>query len=203
MFQMTVSPKKAPNKSQIVKIGFEKGIPVSLNGKKMGAVNLVHTLNKLGGRNGVGRVDLLENRLVGMKSRGVYEHPAASILFAAHRELESLVLDRNTLHYKQSRSGLFGELIYNGLWFTSIRKHLFQFVESTQKNVTGSITLELYKGNIKVLSRQSRYSLYWDKLSTFGDSGKAVYDHRDSEGFIKLFGLPHTVESILSKRFPK
>ncbi|MBI3012196.1 MAG: argininosuccinate synthase [Elusimicrobia bacterium] len=199
MFQMTVSPEKAPSKPRILEIGFEKGVPVSLNGKRKGSVDLILELNKIGGENGVGRVDMVENRLVGMKSRGVYECPAATVLYAAHRELETITLDRETFHFKESLSQKMGELIYNGLWFTTLRRSLSAFIEETQKFVTGSVQLELYKGNIKVLSRKSPHSLYWEKLSTFGHSGEEIYNHKDSEGFIKLFGLPHTVESALRK----
>lgn len=199
IFQMTVSPEKAPSEPQRIEIGFEKGIPVSLNGKKVSPVELVLKLNQIGGKNGVGRVDIVENRLVGMKSRGVYECPAATILYAAHRELESLTLDRETFHFKDSLSARIGELIYYGLWFTPLRRSLSGFIDSTQKYVTGSVILELYKGNVKTVSRKSSNSLYWEKLSTFGYSGEAIYDHKDSEGFIKLFGLPYTVASLLRK----
>jgi argininosuccinate synthase len=199
MFQMTVSPEKAPNRPEKLEIGFKKGIPVSVNGKKLGPVELVLTLNKIAGRNGVGRIDIVENRLVGMKSRGVYECPAATVLYAAHRELESLTLDRETFHFKESLVPKMGQLIYNGLWFTTLRKALSNFVAETQEYVTGSVVLELYKGNIRIQARKTPHSLYWEKLSTFGYSGEQVYDHKDSEGFIKLFGLPHTVESILRK----
>ena len=200
IFQMTVSPEKAPNRAEKVEIGFVKGAAVSVNGKKLDPVKLVFLLNKMGGRNGVGRTDIVENRLVGMKSRGVYESPAAVLLYAAHRELESLTLDRETFHFKNTLSGKLGEMIYNGLWYTTLRKSLSAFVEQTQKFVTGTVALELYKGNVKTLSRKSPHSLYWEQLSTFGYSGEQVYDHKDSEGFIKLFGLPHTVESLLRSR---
>lgn len=199
IFQITCSPEKAPNKPQKIEIGFEKGIPVSLNSKKLGPVDLIAQLNQVGGKHGIGRVDIVENRLVGMKSRGVYESPAATILYTAHRELESLTLDRETSHFKESLTTRMGELIYYGLWFSTLRQSLSAFVDATQKNVTGSILLELYKGNIKVLSRKSSRSLYWEKLSTFGYSGKEIYSHKDAEGFIRLFGLPYWVESILQK----
>jgi argininosuccinate synthase len=201
MFQTTVSPEKAPNKSEKVEIGFECGTPLLLNGKRLSPPELILELNKIGGRNGVGRVDIVENRLVGMKSRGVYEHPAATLLYAAHRELESLTLDRETFHYKLGLSEFLGKMIYNGLWFTTLRKSLSTFIDSTQERVTGSVTLDLYKGNVKILARKTKNSLYWEKLSTFGYSGEQIYDHKDSEGFIKLFGLPHTVESFLRKTY--
>lgn len=199
MFQMTVSPEKAPDKGTKIEIEFKQGIPVCLNGKKMDAVSLILELNKIGGQNGVGRIDIVENRLVGMKSRGVYECPAATILYQAHRELETIALDRETFHFKDSLSLKIGELIYYGLWFTTLRRSLSAFIDETQKFVSGKIMLELYKGNIKIIGRSSPHSLYWEKLSTFGYSGEEIYDHKDSEGFIKLFGLPHTVESILRK----
>lgn len=203
MFQMTVAPEKAPAQPQKIKIDFEKGVPVSLNGTKMNPVNLILQLNRIGGKHGIGRVDMIENRLVGMKSRGVYECPAATILYAAHRELESLTLDRETFHFKNSLSHRLGELIYYGLWFTTLRQSLSACVDQTQKNVTGSVTIELYKGNLKILSRKSAHSLYWEKLSTFGYSGEEIYNHKDSEGFIKLFGLPYTVESILRRNISR
>lgn len=200
IFQITVSPEKAPNRPEKIEISFVKGVPVSLNSRRLDGVRLIAELNKLGGRNGVGRVDIVENRLVGMKSRGVYECPAAFILYAAHQELESLTLDRETLHLKEALAIRMGELIYYGLWFSPLRRAIQSFVEETQKYVSGKVTLELYKGNVKILSRNSPHSLYWEKLSTFGYSGEAIYDHKDSEGFIKLFGLPYTVESILRKK---
>ena len=182
-----------------MEIGFSKGIPVSVNGKKMDPVKLILLLNKIGGRNGIGRVDIVENRLVGMKSRGVYESPAAVLLYAAHRELESLTLDRETFHFKNSLSGKMGEMIYNGLWYTTLRESLSVFIDQTQKFMSGTVSFELYKGNMKIASRESPHSLYWERLATFGYSGEQIYDHKDSEGFIKLFGLPHTVESALRK----
>ena len=197
MFQITVSPQKAPNKPQKIKIDFEAGIPTHVNNQKLNPVDLILKLNELGGKNGVGRIDIVENRLVGMKSRGVYECPAATLLYNAHRELESLSLDRETFHFKESIIPLIGKLIYNGLWFSTLRESLFTLIDFTQKYVSGSIELELFKGNIKMTSRKAKHSLYWEQLSTFGYSGEAIYDHKDSEGFIKLFGLPHTVESYL------
>ncbi|OGR97643.1 MAG: argininosuccinate synthase [Elusimicrobia bacterium RIFCSPLOWO2_01_FULL_64_13] len=200
IFQITVSPRRAPNRPERVRLDFSKGVPVGLNGRRLSPVNLILHLNRIAGRNGVGRIDIVENRLVGMKSRGIYECPAAVVCYAAHRELESLALDRETFHYKLGLSEKLGELIYNGLWFSTLRKSLSAFVDRTQEFVTGSVTLELYKGAMKIVSRKSPHSLYWEKLSTFGYSGEAVYDHKDSEGFIKLFGLPHTVEAALRRR---
>lgn len=201
MFQMTVSPEKAPNKSAYVTIDFKKGVPVGMNGKKIAPVELFEKLNLIAGRNGVGRVDLVENRLVGMKSRGVYETPAGTVLNFAHAELESLTLDRDTLHYKRLVAEKYAELAYYGLWFTPQREALDAFVNETQKNVTGSVKLKLYKGNIIVASRKSPHSLYWEKLATFGRED--IYDQKDAEGFINLFGLPLKVKAILDKRNKK
>jgi len=198
MFQLTVSPEKAPNKPRYLTIGFEKGIPVSLNGKKTEAVNLIQQLNKIAGANGVGRTDIVENRLVGMKSRGVYEAPAATVLYAAHRELESLSIDRDTLHYKDQVSLKYAELAYYGLWFTPLREALDAFIDKTQQNVTGSVRLKLYKGNIGIASRKAEKSLYWEKLATFGKD--EIYNQKDAEGFINLFGLPIKVKAILDKQ---
>ncbi len=198
MFQMTVSPMKAPNKPTYVTIAFEKGIPVSVNGKKMDPVALVSKLNEIAGSNGIGRTDMIENRLVGMKSRGVYEAPAAALLYSAHQELETLALDRDTLHYKQELSHKFAELAYYGQWFSPLMEALNAFVDDTQKYVTGSIKLKLYKGNIIPAAREAKYSLYWEKLATFGEDD--IYNQKDAEGFINLFGLPTKVQAIMRKK---
>ena len=198
MFQLTVSPEKAPNKPKYLTIGFEKGVPVSLNGAKLGAVSLIQALNKIAGANGIGRTDIVENRLVGMKSRGVYEAPAATVLYAAHRELESLAIDRDTLHYKDLVSMKYAELVYYGLWFTPLREAIDAFIDKTQENVTGSVKLKLYKGNISIASRKAAKSLYWEKLATFGKD--EIYNQKDAEGFINLFGLPIKVKAILDKQ---
>ncbi|HOW28736.1 MAG TPA: argininosuccinate synthase [Elusimicrobiota bacterium] len=195
MFQMTVSPEKAPSKGEVVTIDFQKGIPVRVNGRSLGAVQIVETLNKIAGRNGVGRVDIVENRLVGIKSRGVYESPAATVLYAAHRELESLVLDRETFHAKELISPRYGELVYNGQWYTPLKKALDAFIRETQRYVTGSVSLKLYKGNMMVEGRTSPHSLYWKKLATF--EKEEIYNQKDAEGFINLFGLPLKVQAIL------
>ncbi|MCX5781540.1 MAG: argininosuccinate synthase [Elusimicrobia bacterium] len=197
MFQLTVSPEKAPNKAAFVTIGFEKGIPISVNGKKLDPVSLVNALNKIGGINGIGRTDIVENRLVGMKSRGVYEAPGATILYAAHRELESLTIDRDTMHYKDLLSQKYAEMVYYGLWFTPLREALDAFIDKTQINVTGSVKLKLYKGNITAASRKAEKSLYWEKLATFGKD--QIYNQKDAEGFINLFGLPIKVKALLDK----
>jgi len=187
-WQLTRSPQEAPDREEQVEIGFENGIPVSVNGMKLDPVSLVELLNEIGGRNAIGRVDLVENRFVGIKSRGCYETPGGTLLIAAHRELEALCLDRDLMHYMQHVALKYAELVYFGLWFTPLREALDAFVDTTQKNVTGSTTLSLYKGNISVVSRQSEYSLYRTDLAAFtmGDS----YDQKDAEGFIRILGLP-------------
>ena len=198
MFQMTVSPERAPDKATTIEIGFEKGVPVSINGKKFGPVEIVEKLNELGGKNGIGRCDCVENRLVGMKSRGVYEAPAAVILYTAHREIETLTLDRETFHFKEMLAPRYSELVYNGQWFSQLKKALDGFVDETQKNATGTVKLKLYKGNCIILGRKSPKSLYWEKLSTF--EKEDIYNQKDAEGFINLFGLPIKVEAILRGR---
>jgi len=187
-WQLTRSPQEAPDREEQVEIGFENGIPISVNGMKMDPVSLVELLNEIGGRNAIGRVDLVENRFVGIKSRGCYETPGGTLLIAAHRELEALCLDRDLMHYKQQVALKYAELVYFGLWFTPLREALDAFVDTTQKNLTGSITLSLYKGNVSIVSRQSEYSQYRTDLAAFtmGDS----YDQKDAEGFIRILGLP-------------
>ena len=195
MFVLTQDPEKAPNKAELITIDFEKGIPTRVNGKKYGPVEIIETLNKVGGKHGIGRCDMVENRLVGMKSRGVYEAPGATILYAAHRELEALVLDRETLHAKMVLAPKMAELIYNGQWFTPYREAISAFVSYTQKRVTGSVRLKLYKGNVIVDGRTSPNSLYWEELATFG--ADAIYNQKDAEGFINLYGLPVKVQALL------
>ncbi len=188
-YQITTSPKNAPNTPEEVTIGFEKGIPVSLNGISMNAVDLVTRLKEIGAANGVGRLDLIENRVVGIKSREVYEAPAALILHHAHFELEKLILDKETFRYKQNVSNKIANLIYDGLWYSPLFKSLMAFVDSTQENITGEIKLELYKGSIKTLSRSSVYSLYNKNLATY--TSEDTFDHKASDGFIKIYGLPY------------
>jgi argininosuccinate synthase len=171
-----------------VTIGFESGVPVSLNGRKLGAIKMLQTLNQLAGRNGVGRIDLVENRLVGIKSHGAYETPAGTLLYAAHHELETLCLDREILHYKQHVALRYAELVYYGQWFTPLREALDGFVSVTQQNVTGAVTLGLYKGNVRILDRQSPHSLYDTSIAGF--TMKSDYDQKDAEGFINILGLP-------------
>ena len=198
MFRLTVSPEKAPDRPTLLELEFDKGVPVALDGKKLGPVALVEKLNEIGGRNGVGRVDMVENRLVGMKSRGVYECPGATLLYAAHRELESLALDRDTFHAKLLIAPKMGELIYNGLWFTPLREALSAFVDKTQQSVTGSVRLKLFKGHVSIDGRKSPHSLYWEELATFG--ADTIYNQRDAEGFINLYGLPIKVQALLQAR---
>jgi len=188
IFILTASPSRAPDKPQEIEIGFEKGIPASLNGKRYSPVELVERLNKIGGRHGIGRVDMVENRLVGIKSREVYEAPAAVLLYLAHQELESLVLDRETLHFKSLISLKYAELVYYGLWFTPLREGLQKFVDYTQQKVSGKVRLRLYKGNVKIISRNSPYSLYSEEMATYSERDK--FDHQASEGFIKIWSLP-------------
>jgi argininosuccinate synthase len=187
-WQMTKSPQEAPNQEEQVEIGFEKGVPVSVGGQALDPVSLVELLNEIGGRNAVGRIDLVENRFVGIKSRGCYETPGGTLLLAAHGELEALCLDRDLLHFKQHVALKYAELVYFGLWFTPLREALDAFVETTQQNVTGTVTLSLYKGNISIVSRKSEYSLYRTDLSSF--TMGASYDQKDAEGFIRILGLP-------------
>ncbi|MBN1536835.1 MAG: argininosuccinate synthase [Anaerolineales bacterium] len=194
MHQISVSPENAPDQPTYVEIEFETGTPVAVDGKKMSPANIVYYLNKVGGANGIGRADLVENRLVGMKSRGVYETPGGTILLAAHRELESLVLDRETMHFKSMMAVKYAELVYNGLWFTPLVEALNAFVDSTQGPVTGVVKLKLYKGNIMVAGRKSPFSLYREDFATFGQED--VYDQSDAEGFIHLFGLSLKVRAL-------
>ena len=195
IFEMSRSPQQAPDEPVTIEIDFNGGVPVGINGEKMPSVELVAELNRIGGEHAIGRADLVENRLVGMKSRGIYETPAGSILHSAHQELESLVLDRETLHFKQMLAPRYAELVYNGAWFTPLRRALDAFVESTQRNVTGTVRFKLYKGNCIVAGRKSPYSLYREELATFGEED--VYDQSDAKGFINLYGLPLKVRSLV------
>lgn len=202
MFIYTVSPEKAPDKPEIISVEFEKGIPVAINGQGYDPVALVLKLNEMGGKHGVGRVDIVENRLVGMKSRGVYETPGGTILYEAHHALETITLDRDTLHFKQSLAGRYAELVYYGQWFTPLKEAMDAFVAKTQERVSGSVKIKLYKGVAQTIGRKSPYSLYQEELATFG--ADQIYDQKDAEGFINLFGLPlkvrATVEETLKKK---
>ncbi|MDR0915236.1 MAG: argininosuccinate synthase [Endomicrobium sp.] len=195
MFKLTMSVELASTTPSYVSIEFERGIPVAINDKRMSPINLITTLNKLAGSNGVGRIDIIENRLVGIKSRGVYEAPAATVLYFAHKEIESISIDRDTLHFKQLISNKYAEIIYYGLWFSPLREALEAFINSTQKYVTGKIVLKLYKGIIEPISRESKYSLYNKNLATFEED--KVYNHRDAEGFINIFGLTTKCQALL------
>jgi argininosuccinate synthase len=200
MFMLSVTPEQAPNIPEEVEIGFEHGNPVSLNGHVIDPVKLVETLNALGGKHAIGQVDLVENRLVGMKSRGVYETPGGTILYAAHKELESITLDRETMHYKDVVAQRYAELVYFGQWFTPLRKALDAFFTETQHPVTGAIKIKLYKGNMIITGRTSPNSLYREEYATFGHS--VVYDHTDAAGFIRLFGLPSKVQAMMAQGAP-
>lgn len=187
-WQITRSPKDAPDEEEEVRIGFVQGVPTSVNGMEMDPISLVELLNEIGARNAVGRIDLVENRFVGIKSRGCYETPGGTLLITAHRELEALCLERDVAHYKQHIGLKYAELVYFGLWFTPLREALDAFVNETQKNMTGSITLSLYKGNVSIVSRESEYSLYRTDLSSFTMDDS--YDQKDAAGFIRILGLP-------------
>ncbi len=197
--ELGVSPLQAPDQPVYLTLHFEQGIPTAIDGKKLGAVELIEKLNKIGGENGVGLADLVENRLVGMKSRGVYETPGGTILYEAHRYLEMLCLDKATAHYKQLVAVKFGELVYDGLWFTPLREALSAFVSKTQETVTGDVKLRIYKGNVMCAGITSPYSLYSEDIVTFSDDGGA-YSQKDSEGFINLFGLPLKVKALLDQK---
>jgi argininosuccinate synthase len=195
---MTKSPQEAPDREEMVEIGFERGVPVSVDGMKMEPVQLVELLNEIAARNAVGRIDLVENRFVGIKSRGLYETPGGTLITTAHRELEALTLDREVAHYKEHVALKYAEIVYFGLWFTPLREALDAFVENTQQLVTGSVKLSLYKGNVTVAGRSSDYSLYSNELSSFtmGDT----YDQKDAKGFIQILGLPaRTRARLLNK----
>jgi argininosuccinate synthase len=195
MFQLSVSPEDAPDEAVYVEIGFEKGNAVSLDGQTLPVVDLFIQLNKIAGANGIGRIDIVENRLVGMKSRGVYETPAGTIIYRAHQALESICLDKYTMHYKDFVAVKYAELVYNGQWYTQLREALDAFVKVTQQKVTGTVRLKLYKGNVIVAGRKSPFSLYREDYASFGEDD--VYNQQDAEGFIHLFGLPQKVEAML------
>jgi argininosuccinate synthase len=196
MYKLTVSPENAPDAPEYVEIGFEKGNPVSVNGETLDAVTLYRNLNALAGKHAIGRADIVENRLVGMKSHGVYETPAGTLLLKAHQALESICLDKHTMHFKDFVSVKYAELVYNGLWYTRLRESFDAFVQVTQEQVTGVVRLKLYKGNIIIAGRKSPYSLYREDYASFGEED--VYNQQDAEGFIRLFGLPMKVEALLN-----
>ncbi|MHB8172057.1 MAG: argininosuccinate synthase [Thermincolia bacterium] len=198
LYMLLTPPEQAPDMPTYVELEFEKGIPVKLNGIALGPVELITQLNKIAGENGVGIVDLVENRLVGMKSRGVYETPAGTVLYAAHRELELLCLDRATLHYKDQVALRYSELVYDGVWYHPLRAALDAFVDSTQQTVAGTVRMKLYKGSCSPAGSKSPYSLYNEEFSTFGRD--EVYNQKDAEGFINLFGLPLKVRAIMEEK---
>jgi len=198
MYLLTVSPDKAPDTPEYLEIDFERGIPVAINGQAYGPVEMLEYLNQVAGKHGVGRVDIVENRLVGMKSRGCYETPGGTVLYTAHRELEYLTLERDTMHYKELVAAKYAELVYYGQWFSPLKKALDAFIDSTQERVTGTVRVKLWKGHCIAVGRKSPYSLYREDLATFGRDN--VYDQKDSAGFIKLFGLPQQVWNMVERQ---
>ena len=195
MFKLSVDPMDAPDQAEEVDISFEQGIPYAVNGKKMGPVQLVEELNSIAGRHGVGRVDMVENRLLGMKSRGIYETPGGTLIAFAHRELEHFTLDRETYHYKEGIALKYAEMIYYGLWFTPLREALDGFIQKTQEPVTGTIGMKLYKGNIGVSGRESARTLYHQGMVTFEED--ELFEQKDAQGFINLYGLPLTIMGMM------
>ncbi|MFZ5969646.1 MAG: argininosuccinate synthase [Bacillota bacterium] len=198
IYKMSVAPEKAPDAPTYVEITFEKGIPVAVDGKTLNPIDMVLLLNEIGGANGVGVIDIIENRLVGMKSRGIYETPGGTILFQAHKALEKLTLDRATLNFKKMVSEKYAQLVYDGLWFTPLKEALDKFVDSTQECVTGKVKLKLYKGTCAAVASASPYSLYNEEFVTFGEDD--VYNQKDAEGFINLFALPITIRSLMKQK---
>ncbi len=198
MFLLTKDPEDAPDKPAYLEIDFKEGIPVAINGEKLSPVNLMKKLNKIAGENGVGRIDIVENRLVGMKSRGVYETPAGTVLLTAHRDLEALTLDKDTQHLKDKLAIEYAILVYNGLWFTKKRQALDAFINETQKNVTGTVRIKLYKGHCIAVGRKAERSLYNPAIATF-DAG-SLYNQKDASGFMNIFGLPLRIEAMLKKK---
>jgi argininosuccinate synthase len=194
MFQISASPENAPDQPEYVEIEFDSGSPVAVNGEKMSPASLIAYLNVLGGKHGIGRVDMVEGRLVGMKSHGVYETPGGTILVTAHQQIESLVLDRDTMHYKDTLALKYAELVYNGMWFSPLREALDAFFDNTQGPVTGLVRLKLYKGNVIPAGRKSKFSLYREDFATFGQEN--VYDQSHADGFIRLYGLPLKVRAL-------
>ncbi len=198
VYLVTKTPEEAPDKATYVEIEFRKGVPVAVDGKKMSALDILKTLNTIGAANGIGIVDIVENRLVGMKSRGIYENPGGAIIMYAHRELEYLTLDRATMHYKEKMAVTYGELVYDGMWYAPLREALQAFVTETQQTVTGTVRLKLYKGNIISAGSTSPYSLYSEEFVTFEED--EVYNQADAEGFINLFGLPLKIRALMKEK---
>jgi len=198
LYQLTKSPADGPDRPEYVEIGFNRGTPVSVNGKELEPVALLEKLNELGGEHGVGRIDIVENRLVGMKSRGVYETPGGTILWEAHQSLESITLDRETSHYKANVANKYAEIVYDGQWFSPLREAIDAFVESTQESVTGEVLVQLFRGQASAVGRRSPESLYSEQFATFGEDD--VYRQSDAEGFIRLFGLPQKIRNLARKQ---
>ncbi|KGM94914.1 argininosuccinate synthase [Clostridium botulinum] len=198
MYLMTTPPEMAKDEVTYVEISFEKGEAKKIDGVELTPVEIVEKLNKIGGENGIGVVDLLENRLVGMKSRGVYETPGGTILYTAHKELEYLTMEKETFHFKQIVSQKYGELVYNGLWFSTLKESLDAFIDKTQQSVNGTVKLKLYKGNIMIAGMESPNALYEESISSFGASD--LYNHKDAEGFISLFGLPYKINAMIKAK---
>ena len=201
MYMVTCDPTHAAEEAELITIGWTGGVPTTLNGETLDAVTMMHRLNAIGAKHGIGIADIVENRLVGMKSRGVYENPGGALLMYAHRELEYLCLDRATLHYKEQVAIRYGELVYDGMWFAPLREALQAFIGATQQTVTGEVTLRLYKGNIMSHGATSPYSLYNEEFVTFGED--EVYNQADADGFINLFGLPLVIRALMQQRAPK
>jgi len=203
IYMLTTAPENAPDKPELVEIEFEKGTPIKLNGAVLDPMTMLEKLNEIGGRNGIGIMDMVENRLVGMKSRGVYETPGGTILYAAHKELEYITLDKQTMRFKYMVSNRYAELVYEGLWFTPLKEALDAFVDSTQKNVTGVVVMKLYKGSCTISGMNSKYSLYNKDFATFGENVDNTYNQKDAEGFINLFGLPVEVMALMERKLSK
>ncbi len=198
VYMIITPPEKAPDRPTYIEVEFQEGIPIAVDGEKLPPVKLMEKLNQVAAANGVGIVDMVENRLVGMKSRGIYETPGGTVLYTAHKELEYLTLDRMTMHYKEQIAGKYAELVYDGVWYSPLREALDAFVDITQRTVTGTVRLKLYKGNCSPAGAKSKYSLYSEEFATFGED--QVYDQKDAEGFINLFGLPLKVRALMGKK---
>ena len=203
IYMLTTAPENAPDEPEQVEIEFDKGIPVKLNGISYDALTLVEKLNEIGGRNGIGLIDMVENRLVGMKSRGVYETPGGTILHAAHKELEYITLDKQTMRFKQMVSDKYADFVYDGCWHTPLKEALDAFVDSTQQHVSGTVVMKLYKGSCTILGMDSVYSLYNKDFATFGENEDNIYNQKDAEGFINLFGLPIEVMALMNRKLAK
>ena len=203
IYLLTTSPENAPDEPELVEIEFEKGIPTKLNGTALNAMTMIEKLNEIGGKHGIGIMDMVENRLVGMKSRGVYETPGGTILYNAHKELEYITLEKQTMRFKQMVSSKYAELVYDGLWFTPLKDALDAFVDSTQQNVTGVVVMKLYKGSCIISGMSSKYSLYNKDFATFGENVDNIYNQKDAEGFINLFGLPVEVMALMKRKLTK